>query len=152
VFYSTHDTVLFCCACQGFDGDPSIDVMLLKPQLFTATGTTQRHEQSFQYAYRQHHPLLHFLPLKLADWVAKNLAHELRLPQPSDASSSADMNHVITSCLVSDRRDNNLHIFHCVEFESDLYQGIMRERCYPFNMAQHRFRGRNFKVSKLILY
>ena len=50
---------------------------------------------------------------------------------------------------MSDRQGNNLHTFHSVEFESDLYRGVMRARCYPFNMAGHRFRGKNVKVCHL---
>ncbi len=106
----------FACACQGFDGAPSIDVMLLKSQFFTASGTSQRHEQGFQYL-----PLMQFLPLKLAVWVAKNLADELSLPHSSDECSFADMNHILTHCLLSEKWGNNVHTFHCVEFESDLY-------------------------------
>ncbi len=60
-----------------------------------------------------------------------------------------DLNRILTGCLVSDRRGNNLHTFHTVEFESDLYRGVMRARCYPFNMAGHRFRGKNVKVCHL---
>ena len=139
------------CACQGFNGAPSIDVMLLKPQFFTASGCSQRDEQGFQYAYRQNHPLLQFLPLKLAEWLAKNLSDKLGLTKTSDTDgcSTADLNRILTRCLVSDRRGNNLHTFHCVEFESDLYIGVMRARCYPFNMAQLRFRGKNIKVCEL---
>ena len=79
-----------------------MDVMLLRLQFFTAFGTSQRHEQEFQYAYRQNHPLLQFLPLKLAEWVAKNLADELSLPHSSDVCSSADPNRILTRCLASD--------------------------------------------------
>ena len=60
-----------------------------------------------------------------------------------------DLNRILTGCLVSDRRGNNLHTFHTVEIESDLYSGVMRARCYPFNMAGHRFRGKNVKVCHL---
>ena len=132
---------------QGLDGAQSLDVMLLKQQVFTADGSNQGNVEVLQYAYRRNHPLLQFLPLKLAEWITKNLADELRMrPASVDGWSSAQLNHILTSCLVSDRRGNNLHTFHTVEFESDLYRGVMRVRCYPFNMAEHRFRGKNIKV------
>ena len=154
-FHGVHDLFMtllcFACACQGVDGAPSLDVMLLKQQFFSASGTNQRQEQAFQYAYRQKHPLLQFLPLKLAEWVAKNLADELGLPDSCDQWTSEELNSILTRCLVSDRRGDNLHTFHSVEFESDLYRGVMRARCYPFNMAQHRFRGKNVKVRPLLL-
>ena len=138
-------------AWQGFDGAPSLDVMLLKQQFFTASGISQKHEEGFQYAYRHNHPLLQFLPLKLAAWIAKNFSLELDLPPSTDPCSSEILNRILTRCLISDRRGNNLHTFHCVEFESDLYRGIMRARCYPFNMAQHRFRGKNVKVRSVFI-
>ena len=62
-----------------------------------------------------------------------------------------DLNRILTGCLVSDRRGNNLHTFHTVEFESDLYGRVMRACCYPFNMAGHRFRGKNVKVCHLLV-
>ncbi len=125
----------FACACQGVEGAPSLDVMLLNQQVFAANGSHQgnkhvralrmSHQGSnkvFQYAYRRNHALLQFLPLKLAEWIAKNLADELRMrPASGKDWSSAQLNQILTGCLVSDRRGNNLHTFHTVEFDSDLY-------------------------------
>jgi hypothetical protein len=105
--------------------------MLLKQQAFTADGSSQGNVAlrlaALQYPYCRNHPLLQFLPLKLAEWIANNLADELRMrPASVDGWSSAQLNHILTSCLVSDRRGNNLHTFHTVEFEeSDLYLAIL---------------------------
>jgi hypothetical protein len=139
---------------QGCNAAPSLDVLILMQQVFTASVSNQRSDQAFRYAYCQHHPLLQpeFLPLKLADWIAKNLAEKLNLPDPGHEWSSGDLTRILTRCLVSDRRGNNLHTFHTVEFESDLYHRVMRARCYPFNMAQHRFHGKNVKVCQLHLH
>ena len=112
------------CAGQGLDGAPSLDVMLLKPQAFNADGSSQGNVALavLQYPYRRNHALLQFLPFKLAEWIAKNLADELRMwPASVDGWSSAQLNHILTSCLVSDRRGNNLHTFHTVKFDSDMY-------------------------------
>jgi hypothetical protein len=143
--------VLHCDCASTFQGTsgpraPSLDVMMLKQQFFTESGANTGQEPTFQYAFRQHHPNLQFLPLKLAEWVAKNMADELNLPDFGDDFSSADMNRILTHCLVSNRKGDNLHSFHTVEFESDLYRGVMRARCYPFDMDEHRFRGKNVKV------
>jgi hypothetical protein len=121
--------------------------MLLKQQVFSASGANQNREPTFQYAYRQHHPLLQFLPLKLAEWLAKNMSDELNLPDSCDA---ADLNNILIHCLVSNRRGENLHTFQCVEFESDWYRGVMLAQCYPFEMETHRFYGRNVKVCESI--
>ena len=67
----------------------------------------------------------------------------------SSAATSAQLNRILSGCLVSDRSGNHLHTFHTVEFESDLYRGIMRARCYPFNMPRHQFHGKNAKVRHL---
>jgi hypothetical protein len=58
------------------------------------------------------------------------------------------MNCILNQFLVSNRKGDNLQSYHAVEFESDMYRGVtvMRARCYPLNMDQHRFRGKNVKV------
>jgi hypothetical protein len=66
--------------------------LLLKQQFFSASGAINGRE----HAFRRHHPTLQFLPLMLAEWVAKNMANELDLPDFSDDFSSADMNHILT--------------------------------------------------------
>ena len=123
-YVQVHDA--FCISLQGFNGAPSLDVMLLKQQFFSSSGINHTHDQTFQYAYRRYHPLLQFLPLKLAEWLAKNLSEELNLPNSGDELSSADLNNILTRCLASNWKGDNLHTFHCAEFESDLYQGVMR--------------------------
>jgi hypothetical protein len=124
--------------------------MLLKQQVFSAPGSNQGNDEVFQYAYCRNHALLQFLPIKLAEWIAKNLADKLRMrPDSGEDWSSGQLNQILTGCLLSDRRGNNLYTFHTVKFESDLYRGVMRARCYPFNMAQHRFRGKNVKTRDL---
>jgi hypothetical protein len=52
--------------------------MLLKQQVFATTGSNQGNTKVVQYAYRTNHALLQFLPIKLAEWIAENLADELR--------------------------------------------------------------------------
>jgi hypothetical protein len=113
----------FTSAFQGATSTraPSLDVMMLKQQFFTESGANNGHEQTFQYAFWQHHPNLQLLPLKLAEWVAKNMANKLNLPDFGDDFSSANMNRILTDCLVSNRKGDNLHNYHTVEFESDLY-------------------------------
>jgi hypothetical protein len=114
--------------------------------VFSASGANQNREQTFQYAYRQHHSLLQFLSQKLAEWLAKNMSDELNLPDPGDEWSAEALNNILIHCLVSNRRGDNLHTSQCVGFESDLYRGVMRARCYPFNMEKHSFHGKNVKV------
>ncbi len=80
---------------------------------------------------------------------------ELNVPprlDPSKPWSTATLNRILQTCIVSDSRGINIHTFQTVENESDLYRGVKRARYYPFNMKQHRFRGRNVKVCTYAWY
>ncbi len=138
---------------QGHDSAPGLDIMHLKQQHFSVSGQAAnpaRQHPPVEYVYRRSHPLSQFLPQKLAEWIANNYAVELNVPPRPDQSrpwSTATLNRILQTCIVSDPRGINIHTFQSVEFESDLYRGVMRARCYPFNMERHRFRGGNVKVS-----
>ena len=41
----------------------------------------------------------------------------------------AELNQILTLCMVSVRRGNIFHTFHSVEFEPDLYLGVMQALC-----------------------
>ncbi len=132
--------------------------MLLKQHHFSVSGQAAdpaRQHPPVQYVYRRSHPLLQFLPHKLAECIANNYAAELNVPPRPDPSrpwSTATLNRILQTCIVSDSRDINIQTFQSVEFESDLYCWVMRAQCYPFNMERHRFRGRNVKVGTYTWY
>ena len=140
---------------QGHDSAPGLDIMLLKQQFLSVSGQAAN-------PARQHPPVEYWLSglqitmlKKLAEWIANNYAEELNVPprpDPSQPWSTATLNRILQTCLVSDRKGNNIDTFQTVEFESDLYCGVMRARCYPFNMENHRFRGRNVKVCTYTWY
>ncbi len=85
----------------------------------------------------------------------KELAEELNLPDYTNNPTSQDLNCILTRCLALDRRGENLHTFHTVEFESDCIQELCvlgGSGCYPFVTAQQRVHGVNFqKVYPLCL-
>ncbi len=55
-----------------------------------------------------------------------------------------ELNHILQAHVV----DGVLATFGCVEWESEqLCRGVMRARCYPFDMPKRRFHGFNTKVS-----
>jgi hypothetical protein len=132
--------------------------MLLKQQFLTVSGQAAhpaRQHRPVQYMYRSSHSMLQFLTQKLAEWIANNYAVELNVPprlDPSKPWSTATLNRILQTCIMSDSRGINIHTFQTVELESDLCHGVMRARCYPFNMKQHRFRGENVKVSTYTWY
>ena len=108
-----------------------------------------------EYVYRSSHPMLQFLPQKLAEWIANNYAEELNVPLRPDLSqpwSTATLNRILQTCLVSDRKVINIYTFQTVEFESDLYSGVMHTGCYKFNMERHLIQGRNVKVCTYTWY
>ena len=140
---------------QGHDSAPGLDIMLLKQQFLSVSGQAAN-------PARQHPPVEYWLSglqitmlKKLAEWIANNYAEELNVPprpDPSQPWSTATLNRILQTCLVFDRKGNNIDTFQTVEFESDLYRGVMRARCYPFNMENHQFRGRNVKVCTYTWY
>jgi hypothetical protein len=102
-----------------------------------------------EYVYRTAHPVLRWLPTKLAEWIGENLQDELGFPdkadqraEPGSGWTPAELNHILQSHVV----DGTLATFGCVEWESELCRGVMRARCYPFDMPKHRFHGMNPKV------
>ena len=40
-----------------------------------------------EYAYRKHHPVLQYLPTKLAEWIGENMQDELGFPDKQDPDS-----------------------------------------------------------------
>ncbi len=67
---------------QGHDSAPGLDIMLLKQHLLSVSGQAAdpaRQHQTVTYMYRTSHPMLQFLPQKLAEWIANNYAEELNV-------------------------------------------------------------------------
>ena len=83
---------------QGHESAPGLDIMLLKQQFLSVSGQAAnpgRQHPPVEYAYRISHPMLQFLPEKLAEWIANNYAEELNVPprpDPSQPWSTATLN------------------------------------------------------------
>ena len=58
----------------------------------------------------------------------------------------AELNSILQNHVVRDRNGCALTTFGCVEWESELYRGVMLARCYPWNMPKHRFHKMNPQV------
>jgi hypothetical protein len=102
-----------------------------------------------EYVYRTAHPALRWLPTKLAEWIGENLQDEMGFPDKADKKAPpgtgctpAELNHILQAHFV----DGSLTTFGCVEWESQLFRGVMRARCYPFGMPKRRFHGTTVKV------
>ena len=67
-------------------GVVSLDLELLKPCKVSAVipdiieRTAPADRVWLEYAYRKHHPILQYLPTKLAEWIGENLQGELGIP------------------------------------------------------------------------
>ena len=95
------------------------------------------------------HPALQWLPTKLAEWIANNMQDELGFPDKADpwrGWTPAELNSILQNHVVRDQNGCALTTFGCVEWESELYRGVMHARCYQWNMPKDRFHKMNPQV------
>ena len=92
-----------------------------------------------EYVYRTAHPTLRWLPTKLAEWIGENLQEELGFPdkadkraEPGTGWTAAELNGILHNHVVN----GILTSFGCVEWKSDLFRGVMRAKCYPFDAKE----------------
>ena len=71
--------------------------------------------------------MLHYLPTKLAEWIGENMQDELGFPDKKDPRkwSVSELNYILRTYVVCDRNCCSLQTFGCLEWESELYWGIM---------------------------
>ena len=84
---------------HNLSGSVKLDLDLLKPWRVSAAPaasydhaspavqhTSQPHPKQvwLEYAYRKHHPVLQWLPTKLAEWIANNMQDKLGFPDKAD--------------------------------------------------------------------
>ena len=80
------------------------------------------------YVNRTAHPALRWLTTKLADWIVENMQNELgfadkayRRAVPGPGWTPAELNNILQAHVM----DGALTTFGCVEWESELFRGIM---------------------------
>jgi len=74
-----------------------------------------------EYAYRKHHPVLQWLPTKLAEWISENLQDDLGFPDTADPRrgwTPVGLNNILDRHVVRDRNGCSLHTFGCLEWET----------------------------------
>ncbi len=103
-----------------------------------------------EYFDRSSHPVLRWLPTKLAEWIGENLQEPLGFPDKGDVRAdsgsewtAAELNHILHAHVV----DGTLTTFGCVGWESEQFRSVMRARCYPFKLPKRRFHGVNPQVT-----
>ena len=94
--------------------------------------------------YRTSHPIIRWLPTKLAAWIGDNYGQELGIPPMRGQKWTAgELNAILLHNLVpSNGGAGQLRTFGCIEWESEHYSGRPKARCYPFDLPGHRFRGK----------
>ena len=104
------------------------------------------------YEFRTAHPVLRWLPTKLAEWIGANLSEELLIPDKNeDKWTAAELNNILLNNVVRGPH-GHLRTFGGIKWECDLFNGRPKARCYPFNIDGHRFRDKNPQVATNISY
>jgi hypothetical protein len=63
----------------------------------------------------------------------------------ADGWTVGELNAILDNNLVPGTR-GHLRTFGCIQWESELFNGRPKARCYPFDLPGHRFRGKNPQV------
>ena len=137
---------------NNYYGRQCLDVSLLKPARFRAQTDLdgpQPQEAVVEYEYGKSHPILRWLPSKLAEWIGDNYGMELGIPPRADTVENKwsvdELNAILANNLVSSAK-GQLRTFGCIQWECELFNGRPKARCYPFDLKQCRFRGGNPQV------
>ena len=144
-------------AYHHFAGKECLDVHLLKPACLDVIAgqpdvmcadDAQQGPAWLEYQFRKSHPILRWLPSKLATWIGENFGQKLGIPPKCYAEWTAgELNAILENNLVpSHGGKGQLRTFCCIQWECERYSGRPKARCYPFNLKGHRFRGKNRQV------
>ncbi len=146
----------------GRRGKQDIDIHLLKPARFAVNAgyaippcesiglvhndRQDPGEEYLTYAYRCAHPVLRWLPTKLAEWIGSNLCEEFNnTPKQGAMWTVTELNAILIHNVVGGPH-GHLRTFGCIQWECELFQGRPKARCYPFVIPGHRFRNKTPKV------
>ena len=139
-------------------GKEVLDIYLLKAAAHEAVArqrlglvpcTDDTRPEWVTYPYRNAHPILRWLPSKLAEWLSENLAEELAIPaKRGDRWTVEELNTVLENNLVaSGSTGGHIRTFGAIQWECELYRGRPKARCYPFDLDGHCFLGKNPQVN-----
>ena len=148
--------------CPHYNGKECLDIHLLKPARSWAEIAREHAVQEVldaghdggegqgewvTYQYRAQHPILRWLPSKLAEWIGDNYGPQLGIPPKSHADgwTVAELNAILEKNLVGGTK-GHLRTFGGIQWECEMYNGRPKARCYPFDLPKHRFRGKNPQV------
>ena len=158
-------TCYICNSLTGnhYSGKQCLDIHLLKAAAHEAVADQQRglvpcaddtRAEWVTYLYSTAHPILQWLPSKLAEWIAENLGQDLAIPEKcGDKWTVQELNNILRENLVpTGTNGGHLRTFGAIQWESELFRGRPKARCYPFDLPGHHFWGKNPKVLYGMLY
>jgi hypothetical protein len=104
-----------------------------------------------EYPYRTSHPILRYLPTKLAQFIGDCYGRKLDIPARKDKSKwdTEELNNILLHNLVASAEggtSGQLRTWGCIQWENDLFNGQPKARCYPFDLPGNHFRGKNAQV------
>jgi hypothetical protein len=110
------------------------------------------HQQAWlEDPFRRVHPILRWLPSKLATWIGENFGQELCIPLKRLGGlewTVGEWNVILENNLVpSQNGRGQLRTFCCIQWEWELYSGRPKA---SFNLSGHHFRGKNHQVFDII--
>ena len=78
-----------------------------------------------EYPFRKSHPIIRWLPSKLAAWIGENFGHDLQIPPKRDLEWTAgELNAILENNLVSSHGGKGqLQTFGYIQWECELYSG-----------------------------
>ena len=148
-----------------FQGKQCVDIFLLKPARVLAAsheaGDDIPSDVNFLYEERQHpsaewieypyraaHPILRWLPTKLAEFIGDTYGPALSIAPKGngDQWTVGELNTILENNLVQNTH-GQLRTFGCIEWECELFDGRPKARCYPFDLPKCRFQGRIVQVT-----
>ena len=95
---------------------------------------TRPRRRWIQYKYRIAHPILRFLPSKLAEFIGENYAKTLGIPPKRDRLkwNVEELNAILMNNLVMPRHGKgHLQTFGRIQWECDLFNGRVQEDLQP---------------------
>ena len=150
-------------AYHHFTGKERLDMHLLKPSRLEVVQEQLQEDMCeadiadqarwIECKYRTSHPIIRWLPTKLAAWIGDNYGQELGIPPMRGQKWTAgELNAILLHNLVpSNGGAGQLRTFGCIEWESEHYSGRPKARCYPFDLPGCRWRGRTCQVSSGVI-
>ena len=73
-----------------------------------------------------------WLPHKLAEFFGENFEDQIRAHKVQDRWTPLGLNRILNENLGADKNGRHIYVFDCLEWESEITEGIARARCVPF--------------------